>query len=60
MLKVLELVLKTWNKYVFGNLDSQIESLKEVVSNVDYLPNLRIISVEEIANMCSLLRIEDS
>lgn len=52
---------------MFDNLDSHIDSLKEVVSNVDFLVDLRTLFLEEIetrsgaiANLWSLLRIKDS
>lgn len=52
---------------MFDNLDSHIDSLKEVVSNVDFLVDLMTLFLEEIetrsraiANLWSLLRIKDS
>lgn len=31
----LKIMLKGWNKHAFGDLDSKIESLKEVVANLN-------------------------
>lgn len=47
-IKSLKVVLKSWNNEVFGNLDTRIDRLKEVVNNIDYLADLRVLSDGEI------------
>lgn len=47
-LKALKVVLKTWNREVFGKLDSQIISPREEVSKVDSLEVFGTLSREDI------------
>lgn len=65
--KIYKIGFKNWNRRVCGSLDSQIDSLKEVVSNLDSLLDLMTLSdekiqfiFEEIMDIWSLLRIKYS
>lgn len=42
-IKALKLALKVWNKPLFRNLDFHIDSLKEVVDNLDSLVDHRVL-----------------
>lgn len=47
-LKALNLVLNFCNKQVFGNLDPEIDSMKDVVNNVNSLADIGALCVDEI------------
>lgn len=47
-LKALKYILGACNKYGFSNIDSHIDSLKEVMVNVDSLMDLKTLPIEEI------------
>lgn len=51
--KCTQIGLKAWNKWVFGSLDSQIEGLKKVASNVESLSDLWTLFIEEIGSILS-------
>ncbi|CAL5208786.1 unnamed protein product [Lathyrus oleraceus] len=66
-LKSLKVVMRSWNKEIFGKIDSQIDSQKEEVNKVGSLVDLSTLSAEEIdsryivvSSMLSLLRIKCS
>lgn len=44
----LKLTLKYWNKYVFRDLDSKINTLKNVVSNWDLLADNNSLYAKEV------------
>lgn len=48
-LKSLKALLKIWNKLVFGNLNSSIRALKEIVNNFDLVAEQRELLDEEVA-----------
>lgn len=56
--------LKSYNKWIFGNLDLLIESCSVVVSNLDLQDDQKALSDEELKtrskdtlNLCSFLRL---
>lgn len=55
--KALKLVLKGWSKQVFGNLEFQIDSLKEAVRKLDVVIDQISNSNEEFMNALDTLQI---
>lgn len=47
-LRSLKATLKGWNKEVFSNLDNQIESLRDIIENLDLLVDHNVLSVEDV------------